>query len=453
MDQRGLPMKNIPIKQIARHLGVVSDEDIQVVGYQIDSRSVLPGELFFALKGEKTDGHQFLKEVKERGGIGAIVSKGYSGPTFDLALIAVEDVLDSLQELARYSLQNSSVQVVGITGSVGKTTAKEFTATLLEGKFRVGKSRSSYNTKLTLPLTLLNRTGDEEVMVLEMGMSEPGDIGKLVEIAPPDIALITKISLAHAAFFPGGFRDIAKGKGEIFSKPKTKAVIFDHGFYEFSEEIEKIKGAKISFSLTERSSDYFLSFHEKQWIVDERGIRAYQFDVPFQQPHILHNFLGAVSVARQMKMEWDEINRQIGKLQLPKMRFEQFERGGISFINDAYNANPESMRAALSSLPMPKEGGKRIAVLGTMKELGTFSENAHREVGKLAQRCIDHLLVLGDEATPLCDAFTEVKKPGECFVDHKSLAERLTALMSPGDVVLVKGSRSMRMETIFDLLR
>ena len=127
--------------------------------------------------------------------------------------------------------------------------------------------------------------------------------------------------------------------------------------------------------------------------------------------------------------------------------------GGISFINDAYNANPESMRAALSSLPMPKEGGKRIAVLGTMKELGTFSENAHREVGKLAQRCIDHLLVLGDEATPLCDAFTEVKKPGECFVDHKSLAERLTALMSPGDVVLVKGSRSMRMETIFDLLR
>jgi UDP-N-acetylmuramoyl-tripeptide--D-alanyl-D-alanine ligase len=142
----------------------------------------------------------------------------------------------------------------------------------------------------------------------------------------------------------------------------------------------------------------------------------------------------------------------VNKLQLPKMRFEQFEKGGVSFVNDAYNANPESMRAALSSLPTPKEGGKRIAVLGTMKELGVFSEESHREVGHFAQKYIDHLLVLGKDAEPLCEAFVEVKKPGECFSDHKSLAERLAALMSDGDVVLVKGSRSMKMETVFELL-
>jgi UDP-N-acetylmuramoyl-tripeptide--D-alanyl-D-alanine ligase len=335
---------------------------------------------------------------------------------------------------------------------VGKTTSKDFTATLLEGKFRVGKNIASYNTKLTLPLTILNRKGDEEVLVLEMGMSAPGDIGRLLTIAPPDVALITKVSLAHAAFFPGGLQEIARGKAEIFSHPKTRAVVFDHAFHEFTEEVGKIKGDKWSFSLTERGADYFLSSHEDRFIVDERGVREYQFDLPFKQPHILHNFLAAASVARQMKMTWDEINQQIGKLQLPRMRFEQFEKGGISFVNDAYNANPESMRAALSSLPEPKEGGKRIAVLGTMKELGVFSETSHRDIGRLAQKYVDHLLVLGEEAAPLCEAFTEVKKPGECFSDHKSLAERLSALMSPGDVVLVKGSRSMKMETVFELL-
>ena len=445
-------MQHCPIKQIARHLGVICDSELQVTGYQIDSRLVQPGDVFFALKGEKSDGHRFLAEVKERGGVAAVVSKGYSGPDFGLVLTAVEDVGAGLQELARFSLKEAHAQVVGITGSVGKTTAKDFTATLLEGKFRVGKNISSYNTKLTLPLTILNRKGDEEVLVLEMGMSEPGDIGRLLAIAPPDVALITKVSLAHAAFFPGGLQEIARGKGEIFSHPKTRAVVFDHAFHEFSEEVGKIKGEKSSFSLIDRSADFFLSPHEDRFIVDERGVRAYQFDLPFKQPHIIHNFLAAASVARQMKMEWDEINRQIGKLQLPKMRFEQFEKGGISFINDAYNANPESMRAALSSLPEPKEGGKRIAVLGSMKELGAFSESSHRDIGRLAQKYIDHLLVLGEEAAPLCEAFVEVKKPGEFFSDHKSLAERLSALMSPGDVVLVKGSRSMKMETVFELL-
>lgn len=445
-------MKKILLRQIAAHLGVVCDSDLQISGYQIDSRFIQEGDLFFALKGMRSDGHGFLQEVKERGAVGAVVSKGYEGSDFGLVLCKVEDVLGSLQELARYFLEKNPVQIIAITGSVGKTTTKEFIATILEGKFRVGKNFSSYNTKLTLPLTLLNRSGDEEVLILEMGMSEPGDIQRLVEIAPPDIALITKIALSHAALFPGGLKEIAKEKGAIFSHPKTKTAVFDHGFYEYAAEIEKIKSKKVSFSLLERSADYFLTIHEERLIVDERGVRVYQFDIPFRQPHLLHNFLGAISIARQMKMEWDEINRQIGKLELPKMRFEQFEKRGIYFVNDTYNANPDSMRAALSSLPEPKEGGKRIAVLGTMKELGVFSESAHREIGQFAQKYIDYLLVLGEEARPICEGFTEVKRPGEVFFDHKSLAERLAKLMSLGDVVLIKGSRSMKMETLFELL-
>jgi UDP-N-acetylmuramoyl-tripeptide--D-alanyl-D-alanine ligase len=440
-------MRNVQLKSLARHLGVVCETESEITGYQVDSRRVGPGELFFALKGEHVDGHRFLAEVAAKGGLGAVVSKGYQGPDFGLELVRVEDVLAGLQELARDDVAKSGALVVGITGSVGKTTTKEFIATLLEGKFKVGKTYASYNTKLTLPITVLNRVGDEQVLVLEMGMSETGDIGRLVQIAPPDVAVLTKVALAHAAYFTNGLEEIAKGKAEIFSHPKTKTAIFYHDFLQYRELVEQIRADKLSFSLEDRSADYFLSEEG----VDERGVRAYRFDPPFKQPHLLHNFLAAVAVARALKMEWDEINQQVSKLRLPKMRFEQFEKEGILFVNDAYNANPESMRAALSSFPEPQVGGKRIAVLGSMRELGAFSRPAHEEIGHFAQKFADHLLVLGEEAKPLCEAFAEVKKPAEYFIDRKKLAARLKEIMRPGDAVLVKGSRSMEMEKILEL--
>lgn len=445
-------MRNVPIQQIARHLGVICENDAQVTGYQIDSRRIGPGELFFAIKGEKADGHAFLAEVKERGALGAVVSKGYDGPDFGLVLLPVEDVVAGLQELARHFASEKKAQIVGVTGSLGKTTTKEFIATLLSGKYRVGKTEGSFNTKLTYPITILNMQGDEEVLVLEMGMTEPGDITRLLTIAAPDIAIVTKISVSHIQFFPEGIAQIAKEKAQIFSHPRTKTAVFYHGLTEFPEVIEGIQKQRVSFSLEDRSADYFLSFAEGKYLIDERGVRAYQFDLPFKQTHILHNFLGAVAVARMMKLEWDEINQQIGKLQLPKMRFEQFEKEGISFVNDAYNANPDSMRAALSNFPEPKEGGKKIAVLGTMVELGHLSENAHREVGRFAQKYADHLLALGPEAVQICEGFQEVRKPAEHFTDHESLANRLKELMSPGDVVLVKASRRIQMEKLFELL-
>lgn len=451
-------MKNVPLSQVFTFLVPSSSvslapfSDLQVIGYQIDSRFIEPGDLFFALKGEKTDGHFFLNEAKQKGAVAAVVAKSYQGPDYGLALIQVDDVVISLQELARQFISFQAPKIVGVTGSVGKTTVKDFIATLLEEKYRVYKSFASYNTKLTFPLSLLNRKGDEEVIVLEMGMSEPGDIRRLVQIAPPDISVLTKVGLAHAAHFPAGISDIAKEKAEIFSSPKLKTALFYHGFYEFSELVSAITAEKLSFSLQDQVADYFLSFSEGKYLLDERGVRVHQFELPFSQTHILHNFLAAVSVARSLKMDWDEIRLAVSRLELPKMRFESFEKQGITFINDAYNANPESMKAALSNLPQPSGSGKRIAVLGTMKELGSFSKASHEEIGLFAQGYVDHLLVLGQEAAPLCEAFLEVKKPAELFTNHPSLVKRLSQLMSPGDVVLIKGSRSMQMETLLDFL-
>lgn len=447
-------MRNIPISRISHALSssFTSSNSPYVIGYQIDSKLIEPGDLFFALKGAKTDGHFFLSEAKQKGAVAAVISKQYQGPDYGLVLLPVEDVTLALQELARYFLSFNTPKIVGVTGSVGKTTVKDFIATLLQNKYRVDKSFASYNTKLTLPLSLLNRKGDEEVLVLEMGMSESKEMQRLIEIAPPDIAVLTKIGLAHAAFFPEGIQEIAKEKAIIFSSSKLKTAIFYHGFHEFSELVQSISAEKLSFSLDTREADYFLFPSEGKYLLDERGVRAPSFDLPFTQSHILHNFLAAVSVARSLKMGWEEIQAAVSLLELPKMRFEVFEREGITFINDAYNANPESMRAALSNIPQPKGSGKRIAVLGAMKELGSFSKSSHEEIGLFAQGYVDHLLVLGEEAAPLCETFLEVRKPAELFMSQLPIAKRLLQLMSPGDVVLIKGSRSLKMEKIFELL-
>lgn len=441
-------MRGRLLQSLAHHLGVVWEGELQVSGYQIDSRLVQPGDLFFAW-GSGEEAH--VADAVERGAIAAIVSKAFSGVA-GVPLLGVEDVLGSLQELARASMQEVTAPIIGITGSVGKTTTKEFLATLLEGKFRTGKSPASYNTQLTYPLNLLNRVGDEQVLVLELGMSEPGEMSRLVQIAAPDIAVLTNVALAHAAQFPEGLSAIARAKGEIFSQAKTKMAILDLDCLQYQEMIQTIHAEKITFSTQDAAADYFLSCAEGRYRIDERGVRSFEFELPFKESHLLHDFVAAVVAARQMNMQWEEIERQISRLHLPKMRFEQFEQSGVRFVNDAYNANPASMRAALENLPEPKDGGKRIAVLGTMRELGSFSLGAHQEIGRLAQKRVDVLLCLGEESAPLCETYRESMKPAELFLDHFALAEKLNEIMRPGDVVLLKGSRGMQLEKLLEMI-
>jgi UDP-N-acetylmuramoyl-tripeptide--D-alanyl-D-alanine ligase len=442
-------MRNMPLRSVGEDLGSPIDSDGVILGYQIDSRRIGEGDLFFALKGERVDGHDFLAGVAQKGAIGAVVHRDYSGDDFGLFLLRVDDVLASLQKLARLHLERSPSFVIGITGSVGKTTTKDFAATLLEKKFKVGKTFENYNTNLSLPISILNQLGDEEVLILEMGMGKPGDLRELIQIAPPHLAVLTQVALAHAAAFPGGVQQIAQEKGAIFESPRLQGAIHFAELREYPDVLGMIRGAKHSFSLNDLSADYFMSLVEGRQTIDERGVRVYRFDPLFKEKHLLHNLLAAITIARFMKMEWSEINEQINALQVPKMRFEKFEEKGALFINDAYNANPESMKAALANLPSPKEGGKRIGVLGTMATLGSFSQEAHAEIGRFAQDRLDYLLTLGEETQPLYDAFQEVKKPAEFFTDSEALAKRLAELICPGDVVLVKGSRVMKMETIF----
>ena len=389
--------------------------DPQISGYQIDSREVFPGNLFFAVSGEKVDGHEFLSEVANKGAFGAIVSQRYRGPDFGLKLFFVESVEETLGEMAKRSLELAPVPVIGVTGSVGKTTTKDFIATLLGGKFRVGKTEKSRNTKLTLPLTVLNRDPKIDVLVLEMGMSEPGGIKRHVTIAPPTIAVVTKVALVHAENFSSGIEAIAEEKKEIFSQPNTK------------HRISNLSSDHTSFSLSDVA-------HFK--------------DLPFIEEHFLYNLAAAVCVAKKMGLTDQEIALQVPKLSLPKMRFERVEKKGVLFINDAYNAGPESMKAALTSIEKMRVKGKKIAILGSMKELGVFCETSHKEIGEFASKKVDLLFALDTKV--LYDAFASSQKKGEHFICKQELLKRLKVVVNEGDLVLVKGSRVHKLETIIE---
>jgi UDP-N-acetylmuramoyl-tripeptide--D-alanyl-D-alanine ligase len=242
---------------------------------------------------------------------------------------------------------------------------------------------------------------------------------------------------------------IIQAKLEIFSQEKTKIKIFNH---QLKEQTNEDFSSMTSFSIKERSADFFLAVSEGRVFVDEKGVRAAEVDLSFSEDHLLEDFLAATAVVRTLGMSWQEILERVSFLRLPKMRFERFEKEGVLFINDAYNANPESMRAALQNLPKAKEGKKRIAVLGSMKELGEFSKSSHEEIGRKALECVDHILCLGQECETFVEIFQTAKKPAEMFFEHGHLAKRLKELIEPGDVVLIKGSRSIELEKVLQCL-
>lgn len=433
-------MKGKTLITLALALGSqIKDKDIIIEGFEFDSRKVKKGDVFFALKGGRVDGHNFLSEVANKGAIAAIVDRSYQGDHCGLTLFFVEDVLGALQNLAKISLSEKKGVRIAITGSYGKTTTKEFVATLLEERFRVFKTIGSANSQAGLPLALLNCEGEPDVYVIEMAMSAPGHIQKLTQIAPPDIALLTQIGISHAAHFSNGIEGIVQAKGEIFSHPSTQLAIMNHRCTPFSSQMPTTP-SKLIYGSGE--GDYRIHVISEQIMIEEKGVWSPPLKLPFTATHLLENFCAAVAVARSLSLSWEEIARGAARLQPFKRRFEKIEKRGITYINDTFNACPESMCAALQNLPSPNNGKKRISVLGEMKELGIYSENGHDKVAECALAHIDHLLCLGKGTKKMVQLFTQNGRPAEYFECYELLKTRLRDLEQNGDVVLVKGANS-----------
>ena len=396
---------------LATLLVVISE---QYNHYAVDSRLVEPGSLFFALPGERVDGHAFLESS---GAKAAVVSLDYTGPDFGMKLYPVRDVLETLQDMAKKKQARMKCKVIGITGSVGKTTTRNILVTLLKEKYRVATAPKNYNSQIGVPLTILNHvTEDDEILVLEMAMTKKGQIRKLTEIAPLDIALITWIAHAHSENFES-LEGIALAKAEI------------------------LEGAKIGFVPKESPCAELLKGREYFVTSDMPKL-------PIPGLHNQHNLAGAIAVAKELGLTDEEVEKGVAKIEPVDRRQEHVEKNGILFVNDSYNACAASVIAALKGLP---EGKRKIAVLGTMPELGKFSEQCHLEVAEYASKSVDHLLCLGEPTKLMHELWQEMGKDSFWFSKREQLEAALKKMVKPKDVVLLKGGSFLQLWKVLEV--
>ncbi len=414
-----------------------------------DSRYVNKDDLFFALSGAKTDGHNYLAEVASRGAAAAVVLETYQGPDHGLVLFKVPNVLDALQTIAKKRIERWNPPIVAVTGSVGKTTTKEFIATLLACRYVVGKAPGNANSQVGLAATILNLQGNEEVLVLEMGMTESGNIAKLIQIAPPTLAVVTKIGMAHAGNFADGIQGVAKAKAEILSHFKTKQAIIGGNAWSFEPIRNTGICKKFTASYIPQQADYVLFPSENEancWQMSEKEGLSPPLPLPFHATHFLEDFSIAAAVARKMGLSWEELLPHLASLQSTGFRFAKVDIEGTVFINDAYNAGPESVCAALDNLPVPSQEGRRIAVLGGMTvDLGPNSDDLHQQVAQYALGKIDLFFCYGPGSLPMKEVFEAASR--ECFYTENmdELRKTLFSFVQPGDVVLIKGANRYAM--------
>ena len=421
-------------------------------GIAVDTRYVQPGNLFFALAGQKTDGHRFLGEAAGKGATGAVVKRSFSEEAYGLHLLYVDDPLVALQTAAKRWLEKSSARIIAITGSLGKTSTKGFLFSLLQSKYKVATTSESKNSQVGLALAILNETeGDEDFLILEMGMSEKGHIQKLVEMAPPHLALITSIALVHAENFQE-IIDIAKAKAEVFPHPNTECVIINCDTRCASQLLQMVHCKKESYSLQESATaKWKMKIEAERLVVTEDNRKVVLTKVDVVAEHMYRNLLGAISCARELGMSFEEIQVAMKGITLPEKRLQEVEKKGVTFINDAYNAAEDSIKGALDAVRQKKCAGKKIAVLGHMRELGKFSDDCHKSVGEFALACVDQVISIGENAGPLVKVWQEAQRPVEWFLQFDELFCYLQDAISKGDLVLVKGARALELERISDM--
>lgn len=453
-------MLNIPLIDLAKFLGVRYQGEANVVpqGVAIDSRKVQPGDLFFALPGEKVDGHDFVEMAFEKGAVGAVISELSNLKNLRHEnLLICKDTLDTLQKLAKLIRENCNIPVIAITGSTGKTTTKDLIASILEQKFKIIKTEGNYNNELGLPLTLCGLDKSHEALVLEMGMRGLGQIDFLCKLAQPNYGVITNIGFTHAEIL-GSQEKIAEAKAELLKNlPAQGLAILNYHDRELLEPfLDNCQGEIFWFGtekqadfrikeiveLTESKTVFILAFQDEEHLVE--------LNIPGE--HNIYNAVAAIAIALNLGMEWSLIKKGLANAELTKMRLEiQSNRDGVKVINDTYNANPQSMEAALRVLKKVK-GHRKIAVLGDMYELGIYEEEGHKKIGTIAHDLdVDLLIAVGKlgQLIGLGALEAGLEKSRVLIVETNALAiKALQNIIAKDDVVLVKGSRGMKMEEI-----
>jgi UDP-N-acetylmuramoyl-tripeptide--D-alanyl-D-alanine ligase len=428
----------------------LSDEaaSTPVTGISTDTRSLKPGHLFLALKGERFDGHDFARLAVEKGAIAAITEQRQGTQLEGVPQLQVKDTLRAYQQIARWWRDQFEIPVIGVTGSVGKTTTKELIAAVLSTQGNVLKTQANYNNEIGVPKTLLELGAEHNYAVIEMAMRGLGQIAELTQIARPTVSVITNVGTAHIGLL-GSQEAIAQAKCELLAEmPSDGVAILNHDNQRLIDTAATVwQGQTLTYGL--EGGDLQGRLIDPQTLEVE-GMR---FPLPLLGRHNALNYLAALAVAKILGVDWKPLTQGLA-VELPSGRARRYDLpNDIVILDETYNAGLESMIAALQLLAQTP-GQRHIAVLGAMKELGERSPEFHQQVGKMAEELdLDALLVLVADSEAQAIA-QEVKAiPVECFNNHDAVVERLKEWVQPGDRILVKASRSVGLDRVVTQFR
>lgn len=432
--------------------------DIQVLRVCTDSRRVRAGDLFIAIKGEKFDAHDFVGDVIAKGATAVVVERSRAAQG-NAAVIAVEETRRALGQLGARYRRDFQIPVIAVGGSNGKTTTKELIAAVLRQEFPTVWSEASFNNDIGVPLTLLKIEPQHRAAVLEVGTNHPGELSALVRLIEPTIGVITSIGREHLEHF-GDVEGVAKEEGWLAELLPSNGVLFLNGDSEWSDAIARRSSARVMRVGAGTRNDWRGEFVEMR----ETGVRFRvtcprkdfdgEYEVGLLGRHQVTNAAFALAVAAELGVSVEKVRMGLANAKPPKMRMQYWEAGGIRVLDDCYNANADSMLAALQTLADLPSSGKRIAVLGDMAELGEHTRGAHEEIGKRAAELrIDRVIAVGKFAQQTADAAAEGGLEAEIFSDVAAAANELPKLVKAGDLVLLKASRATALERVGEALK
>ena len=441
-------MKVYEIVEATQGILVSGNKDDEINFFSQDSRQMINGGMYIPLKGERFDGHNFIESAFQTGAQAIISEKDVNYE--DKVVIKVKDTYQALKDMASYLRSHRLVKVVGVTGSVGKTSTRDMVYSVVKQKYKTLKTEGNYNNEIGLPLTIL-RYHDEEVLVLEMGMNHLQEMSRLSMIARPDIACITNVGTAHIGEL-GSRENILKAKLEITDGMKEGSTLIINQDNDLLQTVElphlnvvrvgKGKEASIQAShivLEETKSSFEVEYQGKKEIIE----------VPVQGEHNISNALIAIAVGIELNISLEDIKKGIQEFKLTKNRMDILEKNHKTVIDGTYNASVDSMKSSIDVLANYKK--RKVAILADMLELGDYSQQLHEEVGSyVASKGIDILVCVGKEAKYIYQKARESMKDVYYFESNQEVIARLDELLKEDDVILVKGSHSMNLKEVVE---